>query len=133
MATVLLPNSKGYYTQIIIHSATSTVDFYLTRLFQKHLSNTACKHAVIDQGKYNSWASKLNWIEMEYFFQEEDDLTHKNVKIFCDTNQFPSFKFCVPHTNPHGVRGLSKQYHIIFYTKLGHGTCEIRLIACACD
>ena len=44
-------------------------------------------------------------------------------KIFYDTNQFPSFKFWVPHTNPHGVRGLIKQYHIIFDTKLGHGIC----------
>ena len=57
----------------------------------------------------------------------------QKVKIFCDTNQFPSFQFCVPHKNPHEVRGLSKQYHIIFDTKLGHGTCKIRLIPCTCD
>ena len=30
------------------------------------------------------------------------------------------------------MRGLSKQYHIIFYTKLGYSTCEIRLIPCVC-
>ena len=58
---------------------------------------------------------------------------HKKVKIFYDTNQFPSFQLCVPHTNPHEVRGLSKQYNIIFDTKLGHGTCVIRRIPCTCD
>ena len=58
---------------------------------------------------------------------------HKNVRIFYDTNLFPSFQFCVPHTNPHEVRGLSKQYNIIFDTKLGHGTCEILQIPCTCD
>ena len=56
----------------------------------------------------------------------------QKVKIFCDTNHFPSFQFCVPHKNSHGVRGWIKQYHIVFNTKIGHVTCEILHITCAC-
>ena len=53
MATVQLPNSKGYYMQMIMYSETSTPDVCLAQLFQKYLSNAACKHVVIDQCKYN--------------------------------------------------------------------------------
>ena len=49
----------------------------------------------------------------------------QNVNMFCNTNQFPSLPFCVPHTKTHGVRVLSKNYHMQFYPKLGHGTCAI--------
>ena len=53
MATVQLPNSKGYDTQMIIHSAISTADVCLAPLFQKYLSNAVCKHVVIDKVKYS--------------------------------------------------------------------------------
>ena len=45
---------------------------------------------------------------MEYHVQEDADVAHKYTKMFLNTNQFPSFTFCGPHTKPHGVRGLSK-------------------------
>ena len=50
----------------------------------------------------------------------------------CDTSQFLALKFCVPHTKPYGVRGLSKYYHIWLYLKLGNFTYKIRQILCVC-
>ena len=52
--------------------------------------------------------------------------------MFCNTNQFPSLPFCGPYTKPHGVRGLSKHYHVWFDITLGHGICAILHILCAC-
>ena len=52
--------------------------------------------------------------------------------MYCDTNQSPALPFCGSHPKPHGERGLSKNYHLCFDTKLGHGVCEIIRIPCAC-
>ena len=56
----------------------------------------------------------------------------KDVIIYCNTNQFPALPFCGPHSKPHGAMGLSKNYHLRFYPKLGNGVCEIRCIPCDC-
>ena len=41
---------------------------------------------------------------------ENAGVAQKDIKMFCDTTQFPSLQFCGPHTKPHGVRGLSNPY-----------------------
>ena len=63
--------------------------------------------------------------------QEDSDVEHKDVNMFCDTTQFPALKFCGPQTKPNGVRMLSKNYHMRCGPKLGHGLCEIHRIPCA--
>ena len=55
----------------------------------------------------------------------------KDVKIYCNTNQFPALTFCGPHSKPHGARGLSKNYHLRFDPKLAMGVCAICRIPCA--
>ena len=65
-----LPDSKCYDTQMVIHSATSTTYISLAQEFQKHLSNAASKHRVIDKG-------------MDCHVKENSD-------VFCDTTHFPS-------------------------------------------
>ena len=50
----------------------------------------------------------------------------------CAKSQFLELSFCGPHAKPHGARGLSKNYHLGLDPKLGHGTCEMRRISCAC-
>ena len=52
--------------------------------------------------------------------------------MYCDTNQLPALPFCGPHTNPNVARGLSKNYHLRFDPKIGHGICAIFRIPCAC-
>ena len=50
--------------------------------------------------------------------------------MYCNTKKSPELKCCGPHPKPHGARGLSKNYHLRFYPKLGHGICAIRRITC---
>ena len=69
---------------------------------------------------------------MEYHVQDDADVAHKYVKIFYNTNQFPSLQVFVPHTKPQGVIGLSKYYHMKFDQKIGYGTYDIRIIPCSC-
>ena len=77
-------------------------------------------------------ASKIKWTDREYHVQDNDDVAHKEVKMYCDTNRFPALPFGGSHPKPHGARGLSKHHHLRFYPKLGPGICEILHIPCAC-
>ena len=56
----------------------------------------------------------------------------KYVNMFFNTNQFLSLSFCGPHKKPHRVKGSSKHYHLWFDPKIGHRTCGIWWIICAC-
>ena len=60
------------------------------------------KHGCIYQGKYRKRGSKIKWTDIEYYFQDNADVEHKDVKMYCDTNQFPALPFCGPHPKPHG-------------------------------
>ena len=107
-------------------------DVSLAKEFQKHLSKDDCKHGVIDQGKYRKISSKRKWTDREYYVQDNADVAHKDVKMYCDTNQFPALPLCGSHPNPHGARGLGKHYHIHSDTNIGHGICAIFCISCVC-
>ena len=76
--------------------------------------------------------SERKWAGRKYHVQDNDDVSHKDVKMYCDTNQFPELPFCGPHPKPNVARGLSKHYHLRFDPKLGHVICEIFRILCAC-
>ena len=52
--------------------------------------------------------------------------------MYYDTNQLPTLPFFGSYTKPLGARGLSKNDHLRFDTKLGHGICAIIRIPCAC-
>ena len=71
--------------------------------------------------------------ERKYHIQDNADVEIKDVKMYCNTNQYPTLPFCGPHSKPHGARGLSEHYHLRFDPKLGMGKCVIRRIPCACD
>ena len=90
------------------------------------------KHGVIDQGKYRKRFSKRKWTYIYYNVQDNADVSHKDTKMYCKTNQCPALKFCGPHSKPHRERGLSKHYNLRFDPKLGHGIFAIRYIPCAC-
>ena len=86
------------------------------------------KNCVIDQVKCRKISNKRKWTDREYHVQDNADVAHKNVKIYCSTNKFPELPFFVPHSEPHGTRGLSKNYHFHFDPKLGNGVCAIYCI-----
>ena len=58
----------------------------LAKEFQKHLSKEHRKHGVIDQGKYRKRVIKRKWTDIEYHVQDNVDVLHKYVKMYCDTN-----------------------------------------------
>ena len=72
------------------------------------------------------------WIDREYHVQDNADIEHKDVRMYCYTNQLPELSFSGPHSKPHGARRLSKHYHLRFYPKLGMGICAIFRIPCDC-
>ena len=114
-----------------MHSCTQKNDVSLAKQLQKNMSKEYRKHVVIDQGKYRKRASKRKWTDREYNVQDNDDIAHKDVKIYCDTNQSSALPFCGPYPKPNLSRGLSKHYHLRFDQKIGHGICEIFRIPCA--
>ena len=72
------------------------------------------------------------WTERKYHVQDNASVELKDVKIYCNTNQFPALPFCGPHSKPHGARGLGKHYHLRFDPKPGMGVCAIHRITCVC-
>ena len=75
---------------------------------------------------------KRKWTDRQYHVQDNSDVEHQYVIMYCNTNQLPALSFCGPHSKPHCARRLSKHYHLRFDTKLGNGVCEILRIPCAC-
>ena len=59
------------------------------------------------------------WTKREYHVQEYASVELKGMKMYCNKNQLPVLTFCVPHSKPHGARGLGKHYHLRFDPKLG--------------
>ena len=64
--------------------------------------------------------------------QNNEDVDHQYVKMYCTTNKFPGLSFCGADNKPNGARGLGNHYHMSFHIKLGHVTCSIRCIPCEC-
>ena len=75
---------------------------------------------------------EIKWTEIQYHVQDNAAVTHKYVKMYCNTNQLQALTFCGTHSKPNGARGLSKHYRLRLYPKLGNGVCAIRRIPCAC-
>ena len=75
---------------------------------------------------------KIKLIDRQYLVQDNSDVAHQDVRIYCNTNQFPELPFCGPHFKPRGARGLRKHYDLCFDPKLGNGVCVICRIPCAC-
>ena len=71
------------------------------------------------------------WTERKYHIQDNADVELKDVKKYCNTNQFLTLPFCGPHSKPHVARVLGKHYHLRFDPKLGMGKCAILRIPCA--
>ena len=65
------------------------------------------------------------WTERKYHVQDNASVELKDVKMYCNKNQFPALPFCGPHSKPHGARGIGKHYHLRFDPKLGMGECAI--------
>ena len=132
MSNVQIPGSNRYDPQMQTHAGNQNNDVSLAKEFQQHLTKDHCKNGVIDQGKCKKTFSERKWTDRHYYVQDNSDVAHKYVKIYCNTNQFPELPFSGPHSKPHSTRETSKHYHLRFDRKLGNGVHAIFRITCAC-
>ena len=72
------------------------------------------------------------WTDRQYHVQDNDDVAHQYMRMYCNTNQLLELSFCGPHSKPNDARGLSNHYHLRFDPKIGIGICAIFSIPCAC-
>ena len=115
-----------------MHYGTQNNDVSLARKLQHHIYMKHQKHGVIDQSKYRKRCSEIKWTYREYHVKYNPDVSHKEVKIYCKTNELPELPFCGPHPKPHSARGFSKHHYSCFDPKIGHGICAISNIPYAC-
>ena len=115
-----------------MHSSAQNNHVSMTKETQKHLYKEHRKHRVIDQGKYGKRGNKRKWTYIDYHVQDNVDIAHKEVKMYCNTDQFLTLSFCGPHPKPHVARGLIENYNSCFDPKLGHDIYAIFCIPCAC-
>ena len=92
-----LPVTNGFYTQVKIHSSTSTTDVILTQEFQKHLFHVSQKNGLLDYVKHNKWEIFKKWTNIEYHMQKDEDVSHKYVKKIVILSNFLHWNFRV-HT-----------------------------------
>ena len=115
-----------------IHTDNQNYYVSLAKEFQYHLTKEHPKHGVMDQGKYKKLFTERKWKDRQYNVKDNADVTHHDVIMYCNTNQFPELSFCGLNSKPHGAMGLSKHYYLLFDPKLCHGICEILSIPCDC-
>ena len=121
MSKVQLPGSVIFDSQIKMHTGTENKYVSLAKEFKDHLEGEHHQNGVIDKGKSGKRFTEIKWTERKYHVQENALVELKDVKMYCNTNQFPVLHFCGPHSKPHGARGLNKHYHLRFDTKLAMG------------
>ena len=94
------------------------------------MSEKHWKHGIIDHGKYKKHQKKRT--DRYYHVQDNTNVSHTDVKMYFNTNQFSELSFCGPHMKPRGARGLSKYYRLCFDPKIGNGICANFRILCTC-
>ena len=98
MFNVQIPVSNRFGLQIQIHTINQNNYVSLVKIFQHHLTKEHCKNGIFDQGKNNKWFMEIKWKCRQYYVQDNADVAHKDVRMFCNTNQFPVMPFCGPHS-----------------------------------
>ena len=91
-----------------------------------------CKNGLLYQGKNNKPFMGKNREDRQYYVQDNNDIANQYVRMYCNTNQFPTLPFCGSYSKPRGARGLSKSSHVCFDPKLGNGVCEHLHVPCVC-
>ena len=80
-----------------MHTDTQKYDVNLAKEFQQNLTKNHHKNGVIDHGKPEKRFMERKWTDIKYHVQDNSDVEQKDVKIYCNTNQFPEFEFYGPH------------------------------------
>ena len=111
MCKVQLTGSVRFYPQIKMHTGTENKDVSLPQELKNHLEEEHQQNGAIDQGKPRKIFMERKYTERKYHVQDNAAVELKDVKIYCNTNQFPALNFCGSNSKPHGARGMGKHYH----------------------
>ena len=130
MSKVQLPGSFIFDSQIKMHTGTENKDVILDQEFKNRLEKENRQNGVIDKVKLKKLFMEIKWTERKYHVQDNATVELKDLKMYCNTNQFPELLFSGPYYKPHGARGLIKHYHLRFDPKLGISLCAILRITC---
>ena len=86
MSKFQLPGPVIFDSQNKIHTSTEYKDVSLAKEFKYHLEGEHRKNGVIDQGKSRKIFMKRKWTEIKYHVQDNADVEHKDVKMYCNAN-----------------------------------------------
>ena len=105
MSKVQLLGLVRFYSQIKIHTGTENKDVILAQGFKNNLEGEHRQNGAIYQGKSRKRFMEIKWIEIKYHVQDHALVELKDVKMYCNTNQFPALPFCGSYSKPHDARG----------------------------
>ena len=90
MSTVQLPGSKIFDSQMKIHTGNQNYDVSLAKEFQHHMTKEHRRNGVFDQGKNNKKSMERKWTERQYHVQDNADVAHQYLRMYCNTNKLPA-------------------------------------------
>ena len=62
---------------------------------------------------------KRKWTDRQYNVQDNYDVLHKYVIMYCTKNKLPALPFGCTHSKTHDARGRSKHHQLCFDPELG--------------
>ena len=81
-----------------MHTGNQRYDVSLAKEFQHYMTKEHSQKWCFDQGKNNKRFMERKWTDIQYHVQDNDNAAHKDMRICCNTNQFPALTFCGPHS-----------------------------------
>ena len=105
MSNVKLPGSNIFDYQMQINTSNQKNDVSLSKQFQQHLTKEHFAKILSLIRENEKLFMEIKWTYRQYHVKYNADISHKDVKMYCDTNQLPSLSFCGPHYKPHDARG----------------------------
>ena len=97
MSKVQLPRSVRFDSRIKIYTGTENKGVSLAKEFKDRLEGEHRQNGAIDQVKPRKRFMERKWTERKYHVQDNSSVELKDVKNYCNTNQFPALPFCGPY------------------------------------
>ena len=99
MATVQLPITENFDTQMAVYTATQNADVSLALEFQKHFSNASHKHGISDHVKHKKMSIKKSGLTGSITHNTINMLTIKTSRCIVQQTSFMNFSFLVHKKN----------------------------------
>ena len=99
MSTVKTPGSNIFDSQMQIHTVNQKYDVSLSKEFQHHLTKEHRKNGVFYQVKNNKLLLERKCTDRQYHVQDNGDVEHQNLRMYCNTNHSQHYHFVVQIPN----------------------------------